>query len=356
MEIRPFVGAEASEDELRQCYELFISDTRRTFPGFPEQPYESFAASIRNPRYVGFGPRYIWAAYEGDQVLGYATIVYPDHHLLYWATPRVFVERFYRRRGIGTELLRELVADAGARGRTTLAYEQVRIGTEGEHWARAVGFVETQRICWQMLHVADADPGLWDVEVPAGFRLAQWADAAPESLVAAFAAARNAIADAPHGESSYQHEEWTVARVRQVEADTRDAGDDSRFVVAVHEETGAVAALTGMLLDPRRVDLCWQRDTAVVVNFRGRGLGRTVKAAMMRWLLAEVPDLGKVITTTAADNAYMIRVNEQVGYAHYADMGMFEASVEHIGAALGMSSNTNIPGPRRQSDQSLEGA
>ena len=103
-----------------------------------------------------------------------------------------------------------------------------------------------------------------------------------------------------------------------------------------------------MVLRPGHVELCWQRDTVVVADYRGLGLGRVVKAAMMRWLLTEFPDLGKVITTTAADNAYMIRVNEQIGYAHYADIGTFEASVEQIGAALGMSSNTNIPGPRRE--------
>jgi mycothiol synthase len=205
-----------------------------------------------------------------------------------------------------------------------------------------------------MLHVADVDPALWDVRVPAGFRLAQWAEAAPDELVAAFAAARNAIGDAPNGESAYEHAEWTVERVRRAEADLRESGDDSRFVVAVHEETGTVAALTGMLLRPGRADLCWQRDTAVVARHRGLGLGRVVKAAMMRRLLAEFPDLGRVITNTAAENAHMIRVNEQLGYAHYADVGRFEASVERLGAALGMSSNTNIPGPRRQPEPERE--
>ena len=354
MEIRRFTGAEASNDVLRQCHELFVADTLRTFPGFPPQPYESFAASMRSTRHTDIGPRSIWAAHEGDLVLGYGTISYPDRYLLDWANPRVFVGEAQRRRGIGSAILRELVADAVAKGRTTLAYDQVRIGTEGEHWARAVGFQNTQRTSWQMLHVAEVDPALWDVPVPEGFRLEQWAGAAPESLVAAFAAARNAIADSPHGESSYRDPEWTVERVRQTEADLREAGDDSRFVVAVREETEAVVALTGMLLMPRRVDMCWQRDTAVVRGYRGRGLGRAVKAAMMRWLLSDFPDLGKVITSTAAENVHMIRVNEQLGYAHYADIGRFEAPVEDIGAALGMSSNTNIPGPRRE--QELEGA
>jgi mycothiol synthase len=354
VEIRRFIGAQASEDELRQCYELYAENVRLTFPGFPPQPLAGYAATLRAGHLAGVGPRHAWAAWEGDRLIGLGLVVYPEQHTPDWAMPRVFVDRSHRRRGIGTALLRELVADARARGRTTLGSDQVRLGTEAEQWAIASGFVNTLSNCWQMLHVADVDQALWEVPVPARFRLERWAGAAPESLVSAFAAARNAIADAPHGESSFRMSEWTVERVRQAEADLRDAGDDSWFVVAVDEETGAVAALTGMVLRPGRVDLCWQRDTAVVARFRGLGLGRSVKAAMMRGLLAEFPDLGRIVTNTAADNAYMIRVNEQIGYTHYADIGMFEASVEAVGAALGMSSNTNIPGPRHERE--LEGA
>ena len=357
MEIRRFTGAHASDDELRQFYELYLADAQRIFPGFPPLDFDTMAASWRSGRHFDFGPRHVWAAWEGARLLGNGTIVYPDHHMPGWAMPRVTVAESHRRQGIGTALLRELVADARAEGRTTLGNEQVRLGAAGEHWARAVGFANVQQRYWQMLHAADADPSSWDVPVPVGFRLERWADAAPESIVSAFAAARNAIADSPHGDSSYRAPDWTAAMVRQAEADSREAGDEARFVVAVHEETGSVAALTGMVLRPGHPELCWQRDTAVIREHRGLGLGRVVKAAMMRWLHAEIPGLGKVITTTAAENAHMIRVNEQIGYTHYADVGIFEAGVEHIGAALGMSSNTNdIPGPRRETEQELEGA
>jgi len=348
------VGAEASEDELRQCYEVYLEEGRQDFPGFPEMSFESFAAAMRGPRYEDAGPWRTWAAWDGERLLGFGLAVYPDRHMTHWSQVRARVAGIDRRRGVGAALLRAIVADVRSEGRTMLANDQVRLGGEGERWANSVGFANTLSIRWQMLHVAEVDPALWDVPVPAGFRLEQWADAAPVALVDEFAAARNAIDEAPNGDSAYRGPEWTVERVRQAEADLRDAGDDSRFVVAVHEETGAVAALTGMLLRPGRVDLCWQRDTAVVAEYRGLGLGRVVKAAMMRWLLAEFPDLGQVITSTAAENAHMIRINEQIGYTHYADFGRFEASVEHIGAALGMQGTNSIPGPRRE--QELEGA
>lgn len=241
---------------MRRCHELFVANTRATFPGFPTQPYASFAASMRRPRHASLGLRRAWAAYEDGSVIGFATVAYPEGHLLEWAYPRVFVDEAHRRRGVGSALLREIVADVRAEGRAKLAHEEIRFGTDGEYWARAVGFVNTQRNHWQMLYVTDLDPEIWAVPVPAGFRVAQWSDAAPEELVVEFARARNAMGDRPTGESSLPGSEWTVERVRRYEADIRETGHDLRFVVAVHEESGAVAAITGMLVDPARVDLC----------------------------------------------------------------------------------------------------
>jgi len=68
VEIRPFIGAEASDAELCRCHELFVASTRQTFPGFPEQPYASFAAGMRSPRYLHIGPRNVWAGrFRGDE-------------------------------------------------------------------------------------------------------------------------------------------------------------------------------------------------------------------------------------------------------------------------------------------------
>ncbi|HEX4788289.1 MAG TPA: GNAT family N-acetyltransferase [Actinospica sp.] len=347
--IEPLDAASAAEGDLRAWYELFAATRAADFPDFPAVSFASFAKLRRAPSFLDRGRQRAWAARATDgTLLGVGTLVYLEQEHGDWAVPQLEVSASDRRRGIGAALMRALVADALAEGRTGLVQEQVRVGTAGERWARAVGFTETLRHCWQMLHVQQTQqtsPGLWQVPTPPGYRLEQWTGAAPESLVTAFAVARNAIGDAPRGESAYRAPTWTVERVRQAEADARAAGDEMRYVVAVHEASGEIAALTGLLLAPPRVDLCWQRDTAVVRGHRGLGLGRVVKAAMMRALVAEYPGLGRVVTSTAADNAAMIRVNEQVGYVRSAEIAMFEAEVGQVVRALGGS---GVPRPRRE--------
>jgi GNAT superfamily N-acetyltransferase len=350
MEIRPFLGADADPGELRQRYALYASDRRIVFPGFPIHTYEQYEANARRVPSGGSGDPggcaapAGWSAWSGERLVGSASVAVVDHDGTAVAVPRVEVEPRWRRRGVGTALLREVVASARARGCTTVAADAIRVGSDGCVWAERAGFSTVQIFSWQIVRVREVDPARWQVPVPDGFRLEHWTRAAPEPLVAAFAAARNAIADAPLGDSSLAHPTWTVERVRRTEAETAAVGDENRCVVAVHEESGDVAAFTELLVDPARTSLCWQRDTAVVRAHRGRGLGRAVKAAMLRRLTAEVPGLDRVVTSTAAQNVAMRRVNEKVGYTPYAEIGMLEARVARIEHAL------SIPGPRRSSE------
>jgi mycothiol synthase len=111
-----------------------------------------------------------------------------------------------------------------------------------------------------------------------------------------------------------------VERVRAAEEECRAQGLVQRAVVAVEEETGAVVGFTEVCLHPRRPDWAYQRDTAVLQLHRGRGLGRCIKAQMLRWLVADCPELERITTTTGADNVNMIRVNREVGFTTLRSM------------------------------------
>ena len=93
--------------------------------------------------------------------------------------------------------------------------------------------------------------------------------------------------------------EWTVERVREAEAEVLALDVEERVVVAVHEPTGEVAGLTQLQLHPHRPRYGYQRDTAVLAAHRGHGLGRAIKAHMLRWLEDDGVDLDVVDTGTA---------------------------------------------------------
>jgi GNAT superfamily N-acetyltransferase len=233
-----------------------------------------------------------------------------------------------RRQGIGTAVMDFILPQLRASGRKVVAAFDVRVGGAGELWAGATGFTRTHEMVLQTLEVNSADPALWRVPAPAGFGAIRWVDAAPDDVVESFAAARTAIRDAPRGDASYEEPAWTAQRVREHEATFRERGVEQRVVAAVHEATGTIAGLTEIETRPEDSAMALQQDTAVLAEFRGHGLGRYVKAEMMRWLLADRPSIERVITQTASSNVHMIRVNHQLGYTTTATMATIEADVD----------------------------
>src|SRR2546421_408538 len=121
---------------------------------------------------------------------------------------------------------------------------------------------------------------------------------APQDVLDSYAVARDAIHDAPLGESDYRWPRWSPAPGRAAEAEARSQGLEQRVVVAIREGTGEIAGFTEVCVHPRRPDVGYQRDTAVVAAHRGRGLGRCLKAHMLPWLLVDRPALARITTTT----------------------------------------------------------
>lgn len=150
--------------------------------------------------------------------------------------------------------------------------------------------------------------------------------------MAAYALARTAKTDAPTGQSSLEFPQWTVQRVHTHEADVQRRGSESRVVVAVDHHTGAIAGLTEVQIRPNQAALAYQQDTAVLPEYRGRGLGRFVKAAMTRWLREGRHAIERILTNTDATNVHMIRINHEIGYVTDSVMSDVEAEVRKLTA------------------------
>jgi mycothiol synthase len=236
-----------------------------------------------------------------------------------------------RRRGVGSALLRTMLEDPTLiAGRNRLIGVDVVRESDGDRWAAALGFERTQERVLQVLPVAELDPARWDLPVPSGFAFSAWSGTAPDGLVAQYALARSAMADAPVGDSSLREPEWTVERIREREAFERESGRDLWVVAAVEVASGRVVGMTEMIGYPDQDAVTYQQDTVVIGEFRGNGLGRAMKAAMMRTLSGARPRVERVETFTAADNAHMIRVNHGLGYVTTRRMATVEVGIAEV--------------------------
>ncbi|HET9188433.1 MAG TPA: GNAT family N-acetyltransferase, partial [Acidothermaceae bacterium] len=75
-----------------------------------------------------------------------------------------------------------------------------------------------------------------------------------------------------------------------------------------------LVALTDVLVPEGRRTLAYQEDTVVRPDHRNRGLGRWVKAEMLRWLAEEEPQLEQIVTWNATENAAMRDINTELGF------------------------------------------
>lgn len=321
------------EDDLWDATELLNEAESLDSPGQPPFDYERIVRDFEN-RNASSWKSSMWAVRNAKRLTAYAYLDMPTLENTGTALIRLTVHPDYRRRGIGSAFLRTLLPVAEAAGRTRVL-GSVRENGPGMAWATEAGFSAVHGFVQQELVFAEADPAIWDVPVAEGYELREWVGPAPEELLGPFAAARQAIHDAPSGKLSYDDPTWTPERVREEEAEMAATGIEWRVVVAVRRSDGAVAGLTETQFNDSSPRQAHQGDTSVVVEHRGLGLGRAMKAAMLRKLRNELPEVLRIRTQNAADNHYMAQVSRQVGYRDLWVTQYVEADLADVRRVLG---------------------
>jgi mycothiol synthase len=213
----------------------------------------------------------------------------------------------YRRQGIGTALLQELLGAAREAGASSFFGHYW--SEDGAAFASHVGARDDQRDIRATLDLRSAK--LPEPSVPAGWRLLSWIGAAPEDLVESYTRCRDAMSDAPDP-AGVEFPETTVEDVREIEETAAKRGREMRVTVVI-DERNEVAAFTDLRVTPGATTAATD-DTAVAAWARGRGLGRAVKVESLRRLCADRPEVETVTTMNAERNAAMRHINTSVGF------------------------------------------
>ncbi|HTJ72555.1 MAG TPA: GNAT family N-acetyltransferase [Actinospica sp.] len=321
-----FDPAAASDSELRECHDVLLVTGLADFPGAPAISEQAYLSQVR----LQADTHPMWVARDSERIVGTARVTLPRSENLDLATIAVRVLPSAARQGVGTSLLALTLPTLRSEGRRIVRGSGLRVGNPGDRWTARLGFRKVLEHTRLEIRVKEIDPARWAVDVPAGFRLAGWTNQAPEEMLAGYARARTAMSDAPTGTSALSVPDWTPERVRTYEAELAETGFDVRTVVAVHEASGAVVGLTEVVDRPVQPGHAFQRDTTVLPEYRGHGLGRCMKSAMLRRLVRELPDVTRIGTACAAENHHMIRINHEVGYQTLNTIADVEIDVDEL--------------------------
>ena len=311
-EISTFDVLGASDEVLMEYAELSKEAFRIDRPDALVSPPEMLIKQLQSP-HPSMGDQHVVVARVESRIEALALV-----HLFrepYETTAHLELRTrpSSRRRGLGTALLRNVLPILGAHDRKTVICYGVTADGDGDHWAKHTGFQETERVVMSALEL-----GTSSSEVPTGskigYALVDWDDRAPDDLIAEYARARGFVYDTSQSADETLQPAWTAERIRDEEADLAAAGVRIHVVVALHQKSGEIRALTIVHRLPARADLATQLDTAVDRKYRGMGLARLVKAHMIEKLRSEHPLISQLRTNVAATNEAMLAVNRRAGF------------------------------------------
>jgi len=298
----------------------FVTDVRHGFDGDP--------AAMAVVRGLPDDPDEDLAD-DGTDAAGPVTAVLevelPHRDNTHLAMVRVTVHPAVRRRGLGARLFTTAVDMALAQGRT-LVVANSWDGTAGVEFAKAMGMDRASHEVKRTQNLLSVDETRLASSLSAAGRHAgdydviRMAGRTPPDMLTDIATMVGAINDAPTDDLDIEDMIFTPDRVEAFES--AQLAHHRRFyrVVARERATGELAGHTYVGVDGQRPWHAVQFDTSVVRGHRGHRLGLLLKTEMLRWLGDVEPNLERLDTWNAASNAYMIGVNETLGYEVVAEV------------------------------------
>ncbi len=134
----------------------------------------------------------------------------------------------------------------------------------------------------------------------------------PDELLESWCALDNSfVLEAPMGDVELEEGAITPANVRERDAVNVEVGRTVYSSVALHD--GAVVAFSDLGV-PREADEAHQWGTLVHRDHRGHRLGAAVKVANLRALAERQPEVPHVVTCNAETNAWMVAINDRLGF------------------------------------------
>ncbi len=252
-------------------------------------------------------------AEEDGRAVGAATVgriyEYPPSFPALWGTVDVLPGA--RRRGIGSALLRAISAHAVAAGKPALLVGASEGRPEGIAFLIRHGFEEYERSKSARLVLADHPAPA--IDPPPGIGLTSLA-ARPDLVPGVHAVAVATFGDIPGGDEPMAPGDLAEFRARDIDRATIPPGG---FVIALDAAADRVVGYASLMFVPGSTTVAWHDMTAVVREWRGRGVAGALKRATIAWAIEN--GLTALETGNDEANAAMRAVNARLGYRRLPD-------------------------------------
>jgi GNAT superfamily N-acetyltransferase len=332
-EIKAFDPQGASLSDL-EAYNDFLN--RIKAEEWPEDPPTTLEETIRELRATPpFVVRRRWVIWHDKKIIARGAATFwrseDNRHLLNFD---IAVLPEWRCRGLAKRLLKLIAEVAQHEQRRLLMTSTDSAIPAGEAFMRRLGARAGQAHLTNQLNLAELDRellGAWQERAPTDeFELGLWEGPYPEEELDAVVRLRDVMNTEPRDDLEIEDVKWTKEELRQIEASLAEQKVERWTMYVREKKTGSLAGYTEVFWSPFEPETLYQGDTGVFPEYRGRGLGKWLKAAMLEKVLRDRPQVKRVRTGNANSNAPMLKINHELGFKPYKQWTTWQVELAQV--------------------------
>jgi mycothiol synthase len=344
IQIHPFNTKEASQAEYASLNRHTNRLRHEYLPDDPPIPLEESIQELKHlPPFVEIKMWCAWDSNHGEIIAAGNVGLLRMEENQHLAQIDITVQPNYRRQGLGRQLLALLNEAAHADHRRLLLAQTYDRMPAGEAFMTRLSAQKGLEGHVNQLRMAELDHGLIERWLEQGrghaaeFELGLWDGPYPEGQLAAVVQLVELTNQQPFGDIEIEDMHMTPEQLRQSEQQLFARGSQRWTFYIVEKMTGRFAGYTETVWNPNRPEILRQDMTGVFPEYRHKGLGRWLKAAMLYKVLKERPQVKYVRTGNADVNAAMLKINNELGFQPYMANALWQVDVDRVLTYLGQA-------------------
>ena len=323
--IEIFNPKNASDKLWDDFYSHHSNINREIFPDDPLQSKKMFIKSISNP--IPHHQIYRWIVREtsNSMVIGYAYLEFhntksPSYEANKNITfAEVSVHKNHRRKGIGSKLVLLMLKKAQEEGKELFQSWGIP-GLSCGFFERYGGLVASKEE-ENRLNIAEVDWDMMNSWRNEGFlkatnvsldRFVRVSEEDIDEFCQIFTEVLNQV---PKEEIEW--EETILPENQRIRENRDQKMGNTRTTIISREADGTISGLTETIYSSDRPTMIFQGLTGVKNEYRGRGLGKWLKAEMLAYIRDNFPEVTTIATDFALVNKPMIAINRRIGFKPY---------------------------------------
>ena len=317
IEITQLNTENAPESVLRELADYYVVVEAEDMPGDPPTPYEMRLAEWRN--LLPHLPVTRWVLRDDGSIVAVGVTVVETEQNLENGFGRIHVHPDHRGRGLARTIAGPMFDYLEGLGRVRFD-TWVKKDEPVEDLLAGLGLKPVYGEKRSRLKISELDidlMGHWISrarERASDYELRYYQSPLPDYLVDDFCDLAYIMNTAPREDYEVEDEVLTPQMWRDTEKSVAESKCQLHNLIAVHKTSGAFAGYTQIKTQDLQPDLAWQWDTGVHPDHRNKGLGRWLKAELIRRIVDEFPEVSRVDTFNAGSNEPMLNINVEMGF------------------------------------------